>query len=158
MKTLFAFLFLCFGSLQAFAQAPAQKQTSCTDISAGAASYQKVPVRIYNATGNTLVPCKAIYKEHPIQDYKIVQKDFFRKIDPSTTRTLDGPLQLWSDIGVSVFIEAIPSYGMRVTVFEDQDPNTYKTMDEVEVLKTYFEPYSRATILEIQPDFSILFK
>lgn len=158
MRTIFTFLLICFSATTLFAQAPATLKPTSDAYPASSNSTQKTPVKIYNATDAVLVPCQSIYKEHPVEDYKIVKKDFSRQIEPTATRTVDAPIQLWSDIGISILIEAIPSYGIRVIIFENDDPNTFKTVDDVKILKSYFEPYSSATILEIQADYSILFK
>lgn len=158
MRTLFTFLLICFSTYSLVAQAPAKQETPSDAIHIRSISSKKSPVRIYNATDAVLVPCQAIYREHPVQDYKIVKKDFFHKIDPTTTKAVDAPIQLWSEIGVSILIEVVPSRGIRVTVFEDQDPNTYKSLNDVKILKRYLEPYNRSLILEVQPDYSILFK
>lgn len=158
MRTIFTFLLICFSSSTLLAQAPATLKPTDDAVPASTNYSQQSPVRIHNTTGSALVPCESIYKEHPAEDYKIVKKDFSRKIEPTTTGTVDAPVKLWSDIGVSILLEVVPSYGIRVTVFEDDSPNTYKTLDDVTILKTYLEPYNRSIILEVQPDYSILFK
>lgn len=158
MRTFFTFLLICFGSSTILAQAPATLKPTDDAIPASTTYNQQSPVRVYNATGAVLVPCRSIYKEHAVEDYKIVKKDFFRKIEPTTTGTVHAPVQLWSDIGISILLEVVPSYGIRVTVFEDDSPNTYKTLDDVNILKSYLEPYNRSIILEVQADYSILFK